>query len=62
MCILTKCILNREEVSSKITKSYAGCVAFNLVHLSGIEPPHMASEATALSTELQAHIHKSGQT
>ncbi len=27
-----------------------------MVRLNGIEPSHMASEATALSTELQAHI------
>ena len=27
-----------------------------LVRLTGVEPAHMASEATALSTELQAHI------
>ena len=26
-----------------------------LVRLTGVEPAHMASEATALSTELQAH-------
>lgn len=28
------------------------------MHLSGIEPPHMAPEATALSTELQVHAMK----
>ena len=27
-----------------------------LVRLSGIEPPHTAPEAAALSTELQAHL------
>ena len=26
------------------------------LHLSGIEPPHVAPEATALSTELQVHV------
>ena len=26
-----------------------------MVRLTGVEPAHMASEATALSTELQAH-------
>ena len=28
------------------------------VHLSGIEPPHMAPEAIALSTELQMHFEQ----
>lgn len=28
-----------------------------MVRLTGIEPAHMASEATALSPELQAHNH-----
>ena len=28
-----------------------------MVRLTGIEPAHMASEATALSTELQAHTY-----
>ena len=28
----------------------------HMVRLTGVEPAHMASEATALSTELQAHI------
>ena len=29
-----------------------------IVHLSGIEPPHMAPEAIALSTELQMHFEQ----
>lgn len=29
----------------------------NMVCLNGIEPSHMASEATALSSELQAQIY-----
>ena len=38
-----------EKTSSNRTRSF-------LVPLTGIEPAHMASEATALSTELQAQI------
>ena len=30
-------------------------IAFDMVRLRGIEPPHPAPEAGALSTELQAH-------
>lgn len=29
------------------------------MRLRGIEPPHAAPEATALSTELQTHLHYS---
>ena len=31
-----------------------------LVRLAGLEPAHMASEANALSSELQAQLHVSG--
>lgn len=35
-------------------------VKSNMVRLGGIEPPHTAPEAVALSTELQAYVMSDG--
>ena len=49
-----------ERQKSAINSEFFGGHLFcstSMVCLNGIEPSHMASEATALSSELQAQIH-----
>ena len=53
---IKKIITAKKNCGSKKTSRKTAAGVIPLVRLSGIEPPHMASEATALSTELQAHI------
>lgn len=42
--------------SRRMNKTVHSAGVIHMVRLTGVEPAHMASEATALSTELQAQI------
>ena len=46
------------RVSEPASAPVVGSTGSVLVRLTGIEPAHTASEADALSPELQAHINK----
>lgn len=39
-----------------MVKVLNSCECIRIMRLRGIEPPHVAPEATALSTELQTHL------
>ena len=66
-CEVTRCVMTiklmtalpveHKNIGLTQGKPEFGSSVTLVVCLNGIEPSHMASEATALSAELQAHLH-----